>query len=67
MDSASTQIERARSLLASADNQGSASPWAALAAALLVATAGVLMVGMVVLGPGVVFADVPPAMASASN
>ncbi|MGA0545663.1 peptidoglycan-binding protein [Brevundimonas sp. VNH65] len=67
MDSTSTQIERARGLLRSNDGQGSASPWAALAAALLVATAGVLMAGMVVLGPGVVFADVPPVGSVAAN
>jgi hypothetical protein len=56
---ADTTIERARSLLTPPVRR--ASPWAALGAAALAATAAVLMAGVMVLGPGVRFEEPPAA------
>ncbi len=55
---ADTSIDQARRLLTAPERR--ASPWAALAAAGLAATAAVLMAGVLVLGPGVRF-DEPAA------
>ncbi|HEY0102642.1 MAG TPA: peptidoglycan-binding protein [Brevundimonas sp.] len=55
---AETSIHKARRLLTPA--HGAASPWAALGAAALAASAAMLMAGVMVLGPGVRF-DEPPA------
>ncbi|WP_298742931.1 hypothetical protein [uncultured Brevundimonas sp.] len=55
---ADSTIDRARALLAPPVRR--ASPWAALAAAGLAATAAMLMAGVMVLGPGVRF-DEPAA------
>ncbi len=52
---ADTGIDQARRLLAPPERR--ASPWAALAAAGLAATAAVLMAGVLVLGPGVRFEE----------
>ena len=52
---AETNFDRARSLLTPPVRR--ASPWAALAAAGLAATAAVLMAGVLVLGPGVRFEE----------
>ena len=52
---AGTKIDRARDLLNPPARR--ASPWAALAAAGLAATAAVLMAGVLVLGPGVRFEE----------
>ena len=52
---ADTTIDKARALLAPPVRR--ASPWPALAAAALAATAAVLMAGVMVLGPGVRFED----------
>ena len=57
---AQTSIDKARSLLTPA--HGVHSPWAALGAAALAATAATLMAGVMVLGPGVRF-DEPPVKA----
>lgn len=50
---ANTSITRARTLLAPSTSRPS--PYAALGAAALAATAAVLMAGVMVLGPGVRF------------
>jgi len=52
---ADTSIDQARRLLTASERR--ASPWAALAAAGLAATAAVLMAGVLVLGPGVRFEE----------
>ncbi|MBF0664025.1 MAG: peptidoglycan-binding protein [Brevundimonas sp.] len=52
---ADNSIDRARNLLTPPARR--ASPWAALAAAGLAATAAVLMAGVLVLGPGVRFEE----------
>ena len=52
---ADTTIDRARSLLTPPARR--ASPWTALGAAALAATAALLMAGVLVLGPGVRFED----------
>ena len=54
---ADTTIDKARVLLTPQTRR--ASPWAALAAAGLAATAAVLMAGVMVLGPGVRFEEPP--------
>jgi hypothetical protein len=59
MDGLNAQIDRAKALLVAPEVM-EASPWGALGAAFLAATAAVLMAGMVVLGPGVVIEDTPP-------
>jgi len=51
-------IQKARILLAVPETVQS--PWAALGAAALAATAAVLMAGVMILGPGVRFQDAPP-------
>lgn len=51
-------IQKARALLIAPVTVHS--PWAALGAAALAATAAVLMAGVMILGPGVRFQDVPP-------
>ena len=56
---ADTTIDKARVLLTPATRRPS--PWAALAAAGLAATAAVLMAGVMVLGPGVRFEEAPAA------
>ena len=56
---ADTMIDKARVLLTPETRR--ASPWAALAAAGLAATAAVMMAGVLVLGPGVRFEE--PAVA----
>ena len=53
---ADTSIDKARALLTSAEARR-ASPWAALGAAALAATAAMLMAGVMVLGPGVRFEE----------
>ena len=55
---ADTTIDKARSLLTTPQRR--ASPWTALGAAALAATAALLMAGVMVLGPGVRF-DQPTA------
>jgi hypothetical protein len=50
-------IQKARVLLTPPTT--AASPWPVLGAAALAATAAVLMAGVMVLGPGVRFEDVP--------
>ena len=52
---ADTSIDQARRLLIAPERR--ASPWPALAAAGLAATAAVLMAGVLVLGPGVRFEE----------
>ncbi|WP_420479293.1 peptidoglycan-binding protein [Brevundimonas sp. FT23028] len=52
-------IQKARALLMTPEAVAT-SPWAALGAAALAATAAVLMAGVVILGPGVRFQDAPP-------
>ena len=52
----SSQIERARKLLSPAAPVAG-SPWGALGAAFIAATAAMLMAGVVILGPGVQFED----------
>ena len=52
----SDHIARARGLLAP-PAPVAASPWGALGAAFVAATAAVLMAGVVILGPGVQFDD----------
>ena len=52
---ADTTIDKARSLLKPPERR--ASPWAALVAAMLAATAATLMAGVMVLGPGVRFEE----------
>ena len=54
---ADTTIDKARVLLTPPVRRPS--PWAALAAAGLAATAAVLMAGVMVLGPGVRFEEAP--------
>ena len=56
---ADTTIDKARSLLKPPERR--ASPWAALGAAMLAASAATLMAGVMVLGPGVRFEE--PAVA----
>lgn len=51
-------IQKARALLIAPVTVHS--PWAALGAAALAATAAVLMAGVMILGPGVRFQDAPP-------
>ncbi len=63
MDSLNAQIAKARVLLDPPPGTAT-SPWAALAASFLAASAAVLMAGMVILGPGVVIDD--PRAASAA-
>ena len=53
---ADTSIDKARVLLTSPETRR-ASPWAALGAAALAATAAMLMAGVMVLGPGVRFEE----------
>lgn len=50
-------IQKARDLLT--PPAAAASPWPVLGAAAMAATAAVLMAGVMVLGPGVRFEDVP--------
>lgn len=52
---ADTNIDKARGLLTPPERR--ASPWAALGAAALAATAAVMMAGVLVLGPGVRFEE----------
>ncbi len=52
---ADTSIDKARGLLTAPVRR--ASPWAALGAAALAATAAVMMAGVMVLGPGVRFEE----------
>ena len=52
---ADIRIDEARSLLTPPTRR--ASPWAALGAAALAATAAVMMAGVMVLGPGVRFEE----------
>ena len=52
---ADIRIDEARSLLTPPTRR--ASPWAALGAAALAATAAVMMAGVLVLGPGVRFEE----------
>ena len=52
---ADTTIDKARSLLKPPERR--ASPWAALGAAMLAASAATLMAGVMVLGPGVRFEE----------
>lgn len=61
MDSTNAQIDQARGLLTVPHVAKAASPWSALGAALLAATAAVLMAGMVILGPGVSIDETQPA------
>ncbi|RZJ32495.1 MAG: peptidoglycan-binding protein [Brevundimonas sp.] len=51
-------IQKARALLIAPITTDS--PWAALGAAALAATAAILMAGVMVLGPGIRFQDAPP-------
>ncbi|MDQ8028319.1 MAG: peptidoglycan-binding protein [Brevundimonas sp.] len=51
-------IQKARVLLTSPVEVFS--PWSALGAAALAATAAILMAGVMILGPGVRFQDAPP-------
>lgn len=67
MDSTSAQIDQARGLLTAAAVVKAASPWSALGAALLTATAAVLMAGMVILGPGVSIDEPQPPAAFGSR
>ncbi len=60
-----TSIAKARHLLTSTRTVA-ANPWGTLGAAALAATAAVLMAGVMVLGPGVRFADPARAAAAAS-
>jgi len=53
-------IQKARILL-TAPAAAQSSPWSALGAAALAATAAVLMAGVMVLGPGVRFQEPAPA------
>ncbi len=62
---ADTSIDKARVLLTPQVRR--ASPWAALAAAGLAATAAVLMAGVMVLGPGVRFEEPPLAQPACPN
>ncbi len=52
-------IQKARALLNTPETVAE-SPWAALGAAALAATAAILMAGVMILGPGVRFQDAPP-------
>lgn len=63
MDSAKAQIDEARGLLKAGAEVRVESPWAALGAAMLTATAAVLLAGMMILGPGMSIDDAQPAAA----
>ena len=52
-------IQKARALLKTPEAVAD-SPWSALGAAALAATAAILMAGVMILGPGVRFTDAPP-------